>query len=141
MAAKQTPGGGLEVFKRDAAGKMTSFAKISPEDSLTTHFVGFDVAGTTLYALDSRGRDKAALVTIDVNTGAPNRSAMTRRGLRWRLREGPGMCPVSRKRRPRPRNRACWHIRKRSRSKGVVGEEGSIYAADARSGGNDCGIR
>src|SRR5438132_5886858 len=48
MAAKQTPGGGLEVFKRDAVGKMTSFAKISPEDALTTHFVGFDVAGTTL---------------------------------------------------------------------------------------------
>ena len=71
MAAKQTPGGGLEVFKRDAAGKMTSFTKISPEDALTSQFVGFDVAGTTLYALDSRGRDKAALVTIDVDTGAP----------------------------------------------------------------------
>jgi dipeptidyl aminopeptidase/acylaminoacyl peptidase len=71
MAAKQTPGGGLEVFKRDAAGKMTSFTKISPEDALTSQFVGFDVAGTTLYALDSRGRDKAALVTIDIDTGAP----------------------------------------------------------------------
>ncbi len=71
MAAKQTPGGGLEVFKRDSAGKMTSFTRISPEDALTTQFVGFDVAGTTLYALDSRGRDKAALVTIDVDTGAP----------------------------------------------------------------------
>ena len=71
VAAKQTPGGGLEVFKRDPAGKMTSLARISPEDALTTRFVGFDVAGTTLYALDSRGRDKAALVTIDVDTGAP----------------------------------------------------------------------
>jgi dipeptidyl aminopeptidase/acylaminoacyl peptidase len=71
MAAKQTPGGGLEVFKRDAAGNMTSFTKISPEDALTSQFVGFDVAGTTLYALDSRGRDKAALVTIDVDSGAP----------------------------------------------------------------------
>src|SRR5438552_5791253 len=71
MAAKQTPGGGLEVFKRDAGGKMTSFTKISPEDALTTQFVGFDVAGTTLYALDSRGRDKAALVTVDLDTGAP----------------------------------------------------------------------
>src|SRR2546426_3530927 len=71
VAAKQTPGGGLEVFKRDPAGKMTSLTRISPEDALTTQFVGFDVAGTTLYALDSRGRDKAALVTIDVDTGAP----------------------------------------------------------------------
>lgn len=72
MAAKQTRGGGIEVFKRDAGGKMTSFTRISPEDALTTRVVGFDVAGTTLYALDSRGRDKAALVTIDIDTGTPN---------------------------------------------------------------------
>jgi dipeptidyl aminopeptidase/acylaminoacyl peptidase len=71
MAGKQTPGGGIEVFKRDGAGKMTSFTKISPEDALTSQFVGFDVAGTTLYAIDSRGRDKAALVTIDLDSGAP----------------------------------------------------------------------
>ena len=71
MAAKQTPGGGLEVFKRDAGGKMTSFTKISAEDALTSRFLGFDVVATTLYALDSRGRDKAALVTIDVENSAP----------------------------------------------------------------------
>ena len=71
MAGKQTPGGGIEVFRRDSAGKMTSFTKISPEDALTSQFVGFDVAGTTLYAIDSRGRDKAALVTIDLDSGAP----------------------------------------------------------------------
>ena len=68
LVAKQTPGGGLEVFRRDATGKMTPFTRISPEDALTTQFVGFDVTGTTLYALDSRSRDKAALVTIDVDT-------------------------------------------------------------------------
>ena len=71
LVAKQTPGGGLEVFRRDSTGKMTPFTRISPEDALTTEFVGFDVAGTTLYALDSRSRDKAALVTIDVDSGAP----------------------------------------------------------------------
>ena len=71
LVAKQTPGGGLEVFRRDSAGKMTSFTRISPEDALTTQIIGFDVAGTTLYVLDSRGRDKAALATIDVDGGAP----------------------------------------------------------------------
>ena len=72
LVAKQTPGGGLEVFRRDSAGKLTPFTRISPEDALTTQLIGFDVAGTTLYALDSRGRDKAALVTLDVDSGAPN---------------------------------------------------------------------
>ena len=57
LVAKQTPGGGLEVFRPDSTGKMTPFTRISPEDALTTQFVGFDVAGKTLYALDSRGRD------------------------------------------------------------------------------------
>ncbi len=71
LVARQTPGGGLEVFRRDSAGKLTPFTRISPEDALTTQLIGFDVAGTTLYALDSRGRDKAALVTLDVESGAP----------------------------------------------------------------------
>jgi dipeptidyl aminopeptidase/acylaminoacyl peptidase len=71
MAFKQTPAGGIEAFKIGPAGNMTSFVKVSPEDALTTYYVGFDVAGSTLYAIDSRGRDKAALVTLDVSTGAP----------------------------------------------------------------------
>src|SRR4030095_9591173 len=71
LVAKQTPGGGLEVYRRDSAGELTPFTRISPEDALTTQLIGFDVAGTTLYALDSRGRDKAALVTLDVDSGAP----------------------------------------------------------------------
>src|SRR5215468_646580 len=70
ILAKQTSAGGLDVFKRDAAGKLTPLAKVAPEDALTTQVVGFDVAGTTLYALDSRGRDKAALVSMDPDTGA-----------------------------------------------------------------------
>jgi hypothetical protein len=96
MAAKQTPGGGLEVFKRDAAGKMTSFTKISPEDALTSQFVGFDVPGTTLYALDSRGRDKAALVTIDIDRRAgcsPNPARPTSATLRIQPRRQGAGCP------------------------------------------------
>src|SRR5215472_6491885 len=70
ILVKQTPAGGFDVFKRDAAGKLRLLTKVSPEDALTTQPVGFDVAGTTLYAIDSRGRDKAALVSIDPDTGA-----------------------------------------------------------------------
>ncbi len=70
MVAKQTPAGGLDVFRRDSAGNLTRFTRISPEDALTTQLIGFDVAGTTLYALDSRGRDTAALVTLDLEGGA-----------------------------------------------------------------------
>ena len=70
ILTKQTPAGGLDIFKRDAAGKLTLFTKVSPEDTLTTQPVGFDVAGTTLYAIDSRGRDKAALVSLDPDSGA-----------------------------------------------------------------------
>src|SRR6266581_3283798 len=34
IAAKQTTSGGMDVFKRDSAGKMTLLARISPEDAL-----------------------------------------------------------------------------------------------------------
>jgi len=70
LAMKQTPGGGVEQFKV-TNGKVdtTPFVRVGPEDSLTTQFIGFDTAGTTFYMLDSRGRDKAALATLDWNTG------------------------------------------------------------------------
>lgn len=70
ILTKQTPAGGMDIFKRDATGKLTLLSRISPEDALTTQLVGFDVAGTTLYAIDSRGRDKAMLASIDPDTGA-----------------------------------------------------------------------
>ncbi len=38
------------------------------EDHITTDLVDFDKAGTTLYMLDSRGRNTAALVTLDLKT-------------------------------------------------------------------------
>jgi len=70
LAMKQTLGGGVEQFKV-TNGKVdtTPFVRVGPEDSLTTQFIGFDTAGTTFYMLDSRGRDKAALATLDWNTG------------------------------------------------------------------------
>jgi dipeptidyl aminopeptidase/acylaminoacyl peptidase len=71
LAAKQTPAGGVDGFKVAPDGKVdtTPFLRIGPEDALTTQPIGFDTAGTTFYMLDSRGRDKAALATLDWNTG------------------------------------------------------------------------
>lgn len=41
------------------------FAHIEPEDDLTTQLRGLNRAGDTLYMVDSRGRDTAALVAVD----------------------------------------------------------------------------
>jgi dipeptidyl aminopeptidase/acylaminoacyl peptidase len=68
LGTKQTPQGGFELFRFDEDGHATAFAAIGPEDSLTTQPAGFATDGT-LYMLDSRGRDKAALTAVDLETG------------------------------------------------------------------------
>jgi dipeptidyl aminopeptidase/acylaminoacyl peptidase len=67
IAQKQTPAGGAEFF-RITAGKVEKepFASIGLEDSQTTQPLGFTTDGKTLYWLDSRNRDTAALVAQDV---------------------------------------------------------------------------
>jgi len=44
------------------------FATIGSEDAMTTSPMGFDKSGETLYMIDSRGRNTAALTTIDMGT-------------------------------------------------------------------------
>jgi dipeptidyl aminopeptidase/acylaminoacyl peptidase len=70
VALKSTPSGGTE-FYRVVGGKIEpkAFAEIGLDDSLTTNPIGFTVDGKTLYWLDSRGRDKAALVAQDLASG------------------------------------------------------------------------
>lgn len=68
LATRFTPDGGSEILKAAAAG-FEPFAKVSPADSLTTNPIGFDKSGNTLYLLDSRERDTAALTTVDLATG------------------------------------------------------------------------
>ena len=67
IAQKQTSDGGAEFF-RITAGKVEKepFATIGLEDSQTTQPLGFTTDGKTLYWLDSRNRDTAALVAQDV---------------------------------------------------------------------------
>jgi dipeptidyl aminopeptidase/acylaminoacyl peptidase len=71
LAMKQTPGGGMDLFRIAAGGVVDSdpVLRIGPEDALTTQPLGFDTSGTTFYLLDSRARDKAALATLDLATG------------------------------------------------------------------------
>ena len=71
LAVKQTPGGGWDAFKV-AGGKVDAapFLRVDAEDGLTTQPLGFDTAGDTFYMLETRGRDKAALATLDWKSGA-----------------------------------------------------------------------
>ena len=69
LAFKEVPGGGQQVFRFDE-GKTEPFATIPAEDSITTNSLNISADGKTLYWVDSRGRDKAALVAQDLASGA-----------------------------------------------------------------------
>jgi dipeptidyl aminopeptidase/acylaminoacyl peptidase len=78
FASRMTSDGGTEYFRpgTDApdpgqAGfsRWEPFMKIGLEDSLATHPIGFDKSGEVLYLADSRGRDTAALVALDLRSG------------------------------------------------------------------------
>ncbi|HVF37719.1 MAG TPA: S9 family peptidase [Sphingomicrobium sp.] len=70
MAIKSTPDGGSEYY-RITSGEIDSkpFAVIGLEDALTTSPAGFTADNKTLYWIDSRGRNTAALIAQDVATG------------------------------------------------------------------------
>jgi len=63
------PDGGAEyrdlLAKKGADGTHPVWLSVPFEDAETTSPVGFDASGRTLYLLDSRGRDTAALFAID----------------------------------------------------------------------------
>jgi len=69
MATKSTKDGGQEIFILKPDGKSEPFAKIGLDDALTSGVGGFDKSGKTLYMLDSRGRNTAALTAIDLSNG------------------------------------------------------------------------
>jgi dipeptidyl aminopeptidase/acylaminoacyl peptidase len=68
-AIESTPDGGTEIFVPDSKGGWKSFDKIPMEDGLTTSPITFDKTGKILYMIDSRGRNTAALVSVDLETG------------------------------------------------------------------------
>ncbi len=80
FATRPTEDGGAEVLRRtseDGVGDGVGdgwepFARIDMEDALTTMLADFDHTGSVLYMLDSRGRDTAALFTVDLTTSETN---------------------------------------------------------------------
>jgi dipeptidyl aminopeptidase/acylaminoacyl peptidase len=71
LAAKPTPDGGQEFYRIvDGRIEAKPFATIGLDDALTTSPAGFTADGRTLYWIDSRGRDTAALLAQDVATGS-----------------------------------------------------------------------
>lgn len=70
FAQTSTPDGGGQLLKNDGDGKWSPFITIGLEDALTVGPIEFDKSGDTLYMTDSRGRDTAALVAVNVKTGA-----------------------------------------------------------------------
>ena len=68
LASKSLPDGSSEWFTR--RGKSwKSFGKVPQADALTTNPLGFTRDGKTLYLLDSRDRDTAALYALDWKSG------------------------------------------------------------------------
>jgi len=70
LGSRPVAGGGFIYDRLDADGKAEPFLEVGPEDALATEPFGFDQAGKTLFMIDSRGRDKGALMAIDMASGA-----------------------------------------------------------------------
>jgi dipeptidyl aminopeptidase/acylaminoacyl peptidase len=70
LADRPRPDGGDEIF-RVVGNKVAKkpLAEIEPDDARTTGPAGFTQDGKTLYWLDSRGRDTAALLAQDMASG------------------------------------------------------------------------
>jgi dipeptidyl aminopeptidase/acylaminoacyl peptidase len=65
-----TDDGGREYLRPAADGGWEPFAHLDMADTMTTRPIEFSDDGKELYWLDSRGRDKAAVMAQDMATGA-----------------------------------------------------------------------
>ncbi|WP_324074628.1 MAG: S9 family peptidase [Erythrobacter sp.] len=71
MAMRQNEAGGTDYFRvTDNVVEAEPFETSAMEDALTTAPAGYTADGATLYWIDSRGRDTAALFAQDTATGA-----------------------------------------------------------------------
>jgi dipeptidyl aminopeptidase/acylaminoacyl peptidase len=68
FAARLNPQGTVEWFERQADGSWQPFIQVPIGDVDSTHLVDLSTDGKTLYLIDSRGRDKAALFAMDMAT-------------------------------------------------------------------------
>jgi dipeptidyl aminopeptidase/acylaminoacyl peptidase len=70
FAVRTTADGGWDYLQRGDDGDWHLFAKIAMADAMSTKPIEFSDDGKELYWLDSRGRDKAAVVAQDLATGS-----------------------------------------------------------------------
>ena len=70
FGVRQTDAGATEYLQRGAGDDWELFTRIDMADAMTTRAIEFSDDGTELFWLDSRGRDKAAVVAEDLKTGA-----------------------------------------------------------------------
>ena len=68
-AFENTPDGGMEISTPDGKGGWKTFDRIPMEDILTTTPISFNKTSDILYMIDSRGRNTAALMALNLNTG------------------------------------------------------------------------
>lgn len=68
FASRMLPDGSSELLKKEA-NAWSKFLTVPPEDTLTTHAIGFDKAGQVLYFIDSRQRNTGALTAWNLSTG------------------------------------------------------------------------
>ncbi len=69
FAVEPRADGGMNILKATDKGGFEPFQSIDVEDALTTNPIGFDKSGQTLYMVDSRNRNTAALKAIDLKSG------------------------------------------------------------------------
>ncbi len=69
LGVRDIGNGQVGVFKRTASGNWERLFAMAREDNLTTRIVGFNRAGNAAYMVDTRGRDKSAVVRLDPETG------------------------------------------------------------------------
>ncbi len=67
-AMRMTQDGGLQLVK-PSGETWEPWEEIPAEDAVTTQPAGFDKSGTTLYIMDSRGRNTSALFALNTKTG------------------------------------------------------------------------
>jgi len=70
FALRYADNGDREYLQPGAGGEWELFARVDAADVMSTRPIEFSDDGRELYWLDSRGRDKAAVVAQDMTTGA-----------------------------------------------------------------------
>jgi dipeptidyl aminopeptidase/acylaminoacyl peptidase len=73
FAGRRADDGGTEYLRRRPDGEWEPVARIAMADDITTRPVEITDDGAELYWLDSRGRDRSALVAADPDDGAARR--------------------------------------------------------------------